>query len=287
MDLAGFNAAAGNPPIMIDFDAIPAGTDITGSTLSGVTLSGPGAALIVVEGGATFTPAGFSGVIDAATNKLFSTSGLNVLSPGGLTLGPGPDGPVENDDVTLVFGNPVSVFGFDHLSQSADGWSYTGIRVFDPSNNLLFSGTLPISNIGGIGNGGPGAADFFGIVSDTANIKRIVIDETDGDNVYPDSNIGFDTFRWEPGGPGDVDDNGVVDGLDLTAVITAWMTQPGDLLWNPDADLDESNVVDGLDLTEVISHWSTEGGAAAVPEPGVCALLALGGLAAIRRRRPR
>jgi len=55
---------------------------------------------------------------------------------------------------------------------------------------------------------------------------------------------------------GDVDGNGVVDGLDLTAVITAWQTTPGDPLWNPAADLDGNGIVDGLDLTEVISNWS-------------------------------
>jgi hypothetical protein len=59
-----------------------------------------------------------------------------------------------------------------------------------------------------------------------------------------------------PGGPGDVDGNGVVDGLDLTAVLTAWETIPGDLLWNENADLDDNNVVNGLDLTEVISNWT-------------------------------
>ena len=54
------------------------------------------------------------------------------------------------------FGEPVSAFGFDHLSQSADGYSFTSIQVFDPSNVLLFSGTVPISNIGGMGGGAPG-----------------------------------------------------------------------------------------------------------------------------------
>jgi hypothetical protein len=61
---------------------------------------------------------------------------------------------------------------------------------------------------------------------------------------------------------GDVDGNGVVNGLDLTAVITAWDTVPGDVLWNEDADLDDNNVVNGLDLTEVISNWTI----AAAPE---------------------
>ncbi len=63
-------------------------------------------------------------------------------------------------------------------------------------------------------------------------------------------------------GPGDVDGNGVVDGLDLTAVLTAWETTPGDPLWNENADLDDNNVVDGLDLTEVISNWTVSSSAA-------------------------
>jgi len=57
--------------------------------------------------------------------------------------------------------------------------------------------------------------------------------------------------------PGDVDGNGVVNGLDLTAVITAWDTVPGHPRWNPAADLDGSGYIDGLDLTEVISNWTT------------------------------
>ncbi len=77
-----------------------------------------------------------------------------------------------------------------------------------------------------------------------------------GGLLYVQDGNGF--FVYSPGGvPGDVDGNGVVDGLDLTAVITAWETTPGDPLWNPDADLDGNNVIDGLDLTEVISNWTT------------------------------
>ena len=59
-DLAGFDSAAGSPPVAIDFDDISPGTDITGSTISGVTfdlgnLPVPSAPLIVVRGNDTFT----------------------------------------------------------------------------------------------------------------------------------------------------------------------------------------------------------------------------------------
>ena len=68
----------------------------------------------------------FAGAPNPANNTLGATSGANVLSPGGVTLGPGPDDAVENDDLTLEFATPVSAFGFDHLAQSADGFSFTG-----------------------------------------------------------------------------------------------------------------------------------------------------------------
>jgi hypothetical protein len=96
-----------------------------------------------------------------------------------------------------------------------------------------------------------------------------------GDDPNPDGTPQFlyNGFQLTPFKlPGDVDGNGVVDGLDLTAVITAWMTSPGDPLWDPDADLDDSGVVDGLDLTEVISNWTTASAAEAAadshPKPG-------------------
>lgn len=56
--------------------------------------------------------------------------------------------------------------------------------------------------------------------------------------------------------PGDVNGDGVVDGLDLTAVLNAWECVPDDPLWNPACDLNGNGVVDGLDLTEVIDNWS-------------------------------
>jgi hypothetical protein len=172
--LAGFDAAAGNPPISIDLDGIAHGTSITGQTISGVTFSKPDASyadLIVVNGNNTTTSGGsYSGVINATTNKLFPTSGANVLSPGGSTLGPGLNDPVEKDGVQLVFATPLAAFGLDHLSQSADGVSFTTFQVFNQSNGLLASGTLPISNVGGLGGGAPGGADFWGVIATGADL---------------------------------------------------------------------------------------------------------------------
>jgi len=98
--------------------------------------------------------------------------------------------------------------------------------------------------------------------SDTA--ANLGLDElttrTDGE---PDAGIVDMGYHAPPAILGDVDGNGVVDGLDLTAVLSAWETVPGDPLWNENADLDGNGIINGLDLTEVISNWTT--GAAAEP----------------------
>ena len=195
-DLAGFNAAAGNPPIVVDFDSVPFGTDIGGTTIAGLTFTpsaSGGAPLIVVEAADTMTPAaGFTGIVDANTNVLTATTGAGVISPGGGVLGPGPDEPVENDDLVVNFAVPASAVGFDHLSQSADGASSSSITVYS-GNTFLYGGTIVISNLGP--GGAPAGADFWGIVSDAADITRIEINEGDSNSSFPDCNVGYDTFR--------------------------------------------------------------------------------------------
>ena len=192
--LTGFNTAAGSPGVLVDFDSIAAGTDIGGTTISGMTFNAVAAPLIVVDGNSTTTPGGFSGVSNASTNKLYPTSGLNVLSPGGATLGPGFNSAVENDDLGLVFDVPVLAFGFDLLSQSQDGGSGVSVSVYNQSNTLLYSAQIPISSISGAGS--PGGADFWGVMATGSDlIGQILIDESDQNASYPDANIGFDTFR--------------------------------------------------------------------------------------------
>jgi hypothetical protein len=194
-DLAGFNSAAGIPPVVVDFDSILPNTPITGLAMDGVVfLPPPGAAIpTVIRASDSITPAGFS---PTGPNQLVATSGENVLSPGGIILAPGPDDPLENDDMELLFTPPVSAAGFDLIFQSLDGASYVGISVFDTSNNLLYTNSgIPIPSLAG--SPYPGGSSFIGFVSDSENIARIVIDDMDTDAINPDANIGLDTLRTE------------------------------------------------------------------------------------------
>ncbi len=199
-DAAAFESAAASF-YRIDFDDIAPNTDISGQTIQGVTFQRTGAPLIVVRAEDTYTPTeGWApgSVLNPNQNKLIATSGENVLSPGGIVLGPGPNPDIEDDSLTLIFQRPVPGFGFDHISQSADGASFTSVFVYAADGSLIFSETIPISdtNPGSPQDARP-AADFWGILSDTP-IARIVFVESDSNNVHPDCNIGYDSFRVVP-----------------------------------------------------------------------------------------
>jgi hypothetical protein len=194
-NLAGFNAAAGSPPIVVDFDSIAPNTDITGLTFSEITFNlgnqpAPSAQLVVVRAADTYSTPGFNWY--GPDNRLYATSGENVLSPGGVELRPGPDPLFENDDLMLVL-SPVRAIGFDILYQSLDGQSCTAIAIFDGSGNVLYNNNfIPIPGDGGQP---PGGTTFVGFVSNSPNIAKIIIDEFDENELNPDSNIGFDSIR--------------------------------------------------------------------------------------------
>jgi hypothetical protein len=201
-DLPAFESAAGIPvPIQLDFDALPPGTDLSGASVAGVTLNSPdGNSLEVVQGLSTFTPGGFTGVIDADTNVLFPTSGSNVLSPGGEALVPGP-ALAEMDSLEILFDTPQLAVGLDVLFQSLDsGVTTPTVEAFDSLGS-----SLGVVGITGTGPGGsPGAAVFIGLVSDdpTTYISRLLVSEFDNNAEFPDSNIGYDTLRFAVPEPG-------------------------------------------------------------------------------------
>jgi YD repeat-containing protein len=244
-NLAQFNQVAATPPVVVDFDNIPAGTNITGNSYNGVSFDlgnqpSPSAPLIVVKGTDTFTPGGFSGVFNASTNKLIATSGENVLSPGGIELAPGTNDLKENDDLKLTFDEPVAAVGLDILFQEYDGFSAVGITIRDPQGTILYQNSnLPVSS--NAGGGAPGGKEFFGFISRRSNIKTIVIDDFDNNNVNPDCNIGFDTIRVQKVIPntsvvlnGSVTDDGLPVGGNLTSAWTK-VSGPGTVTFANDA----------------------------------------------------
>lgn len=83
-------------------------------------------------------------------------------------------------------------------------------------------------------------------------------------------------FETGPKTPGDANLDGMVDGNDLTTILTYW-GQTG--LGQEFGDLNGNGTVDGPDYSEVLSYWGTAPEPSTdVPEPATLALLLLGGL---------
>jgi hypothetical protein len=271
--IAKFNEAAGNPPVAVTFDDLDSGTDISGRAMCGVRFTKVNTALMVVRGDETVVADGFANVSNPAEFILKATSGAQLLSPGGGQLAPGPNAAIEDDDIILTFDPPVVCMGFDHISQAADGNSYTHVEVFDPEGALLYSGTVEIgpmwehkriSSLEPADEEHPGGiitADFWGIVSSQMNFARIRIDERDDDNVNADCNIGVDTLRFAPascGLAGDVNGDNRVDRADLNLVrndlgASSVTIDHGNVRWNP-ADINHDGVVKEDDLTIVLDR---------------------------------
>jgi len=92
--------------------------------------------------------------------------------------------------------------------------------------------------------------------SDTASALGLIAFTTRTDGVADTGMVDMGYHTPASTMRGDVDGNMVVDGLDLSAVLSAWECTPGDPLWDAAADLDGNAVINGLDLTEVISYWT-------------------------------
>jgi hypothetical protein len=199
-DAAGFDAVS-HAPVRTDFDHVRSGTNVDGRQLGGARFSsggGDSAAPIVVRAADTFTPPGFVSPVpfDPGDHKLAATSGSMVLSPGGARLGPGLDPPVENDDLVVTFGHPVTAVGFDVLFQSLDCCSYVAIDVRDQSGAVLAHFDPMPTGQPESADFGPAGSVFVGFTASAPSIASVTIDEYDDNNIFPDANIGYDTFRY-------------------------------------------------------------------------------------------
>ena len=96
--------------------------------------------------------------------------------------------------------------------------------------------------------------------------------------------VGFRVAHVTPSIAGDVNDDHVVNGLDISVIAAHWLLTGAT---QEQGDANGDGVVNGLDIAIIASHWlytsptsgAGNGTASTVPEPTSLALAALGGLA--------
>ena len=205
-------------------------------------------------------------------------TGLATVDPDGL----GPLGPISGIPVQLTgpvstlvtdkIGNTTGTFDTEIVSMSLSG-NVAGTQIYireSPSN--ASDGVTDITDLGG---GLYHIDSFFDVFTELS---------VDGGSSW----IASDTstrMTLEPAVlPGDVNGDGYVGGLDLTAVITNWGVNPAT---RSQGDLSGDGTVSGPDYTEVITYWGTgtpPEPPSSIPEPATLGLLLLGGLVMLRRR---
>src|SRR5262249_1384084 len=81
------------------------------------------------------------------------------------------------------------------LFQSYDISPGVFILVFNDQSQTIASYFLTGNGQPG---GAPGGSDFFGVTSSAGNIRGLLISDLDNNAIFPDANLGYDTFRFGP-----------------------------------------------------------------------------------------
>ena len=154
-------------------------------------------------------------------------------------------------------------FSTDTGMAVAAGWTKFSIDVF-PTVANGGSGTIEVS-INDV---------LVGMSQRTGAALEFVMMGQNQKNYQP---LWYDDVKVSSVVPGDVNHDGVVNGLDIVQVSSNWLQHTAV------GDANGDGIVNGLDIAQISANWLASGGrggnGAAVPEPSAALLAALGALA--------
>jgi large repetitive protein len=149
----------------------------------------------------------------------------------------------------------ATVNGSINIPSACDGKTVV-IEIYDQGTvNLVYSQNTTVNGSGNFSVSGaaPGTFDIF--LKMDGFLKKGLYGQT----LEPGSNsLNFGSLL-----AGDINNDNVVSGLDLSQLIAAYNSQPGDPNYNPSANFNCSPAVDGIDLSALIGNYNTQG-----DEPG-------------------
>jgi hypothetical protein len=197
-------------------------------------------------------------------------------------------GAVYNNSSTTGDGVALTIAGVvPNKDYDVKLWSYDGGQFFS-STSTLWSATGDTSGTNGsvtnFATPRPTTLDDYSTtirVHSTSNVLHIFGTTTAGDG-----GTRLDAVELDPVGSllsGDVNNDGIVNGLDINLVATNWLhNEPGVA-----GDANGDGIVNGLDINAIATNWlKTAGGGAgaAVPEPSTLGLALVGSVVLLGHR---
>jgi hypothetical protein len=225
-----------------------------------------------VSGGYLARKAAFAAADTAASGNFFGTSKVNGYNAGDAFA----DIAGSSMDKDMLFGATPGAgpAGADNVINGVDR-RYIELLIPDANKNLI-SGelTADMNGDGMLDWDDATEAVFMDLSADLNEDGKISAADLDA----------FDAVMLGAGKTlteGDADWSGTVDTTDLARLAANWNTS--EYVFVEQGDFSGDGAVDTTDLAKLAANWGSKGGA--VPEPMTLSLVALGGLAAIRRRR--